>query len=604
MLKIVLPILTALLFGFLAGYLLRDKVLAEFSQSANDNAPYAANPNAPGPRRSSIDPGIRVSGIDTNPETKRTKKLTWDFEDIDDQATVFDQLIIAYRLAAESDPVALEALIKRCLRSSDPFYNPHLVAIFIEKYTAIDPLKALAFVSSEPGLNEQYLVGHILTSWVRTDPEAAVAYYTSLNNQMLVRSIGPRLLTDPAVARAGLSNEIEDKIGPGSQMLVDQIKAQTTPPAELFENAMLLTGNRRTTQLQQALSAWASRDPEAALARINLMPNASERERFTQTAMMIYSQVDPENALAYMRNTLVDNPQIEATILSAIARADPENSLALIEEFSQRTGDTSPIVNLLSFWASKDPAKAIAYAATRSEAIQAKAYSGIAYNYVRSHPTEGVDWLLGLGDEHRQTKQNVLRSLVRVDSQLAEDTVRKVNDIALRGSLINSLASHKSASDPAQALDWINQFQEEPVYRQARTTILRNWANSDPEKAVNEISDELDEDVMAPILSQVASSWFRRSPEDALNWVESLPAGTGRERAITSMVGLVAAKDPDDAIKLANQISNQQNQRDAKRSIAYSWYAREPDQLENIISRLQLTEQDANQLRQARRGEL
>ncbi|MFT4713920.1 MAG: hypothetical protein ACI8W1_002414, partial [Candidatus Azotimanducaceae bacterium] len=39
------------------------------------------------------------------------------------------------------------------------------------------------------------------------------------------------------------------------------------------------------------------------------------------------------------------------------------------------------------------------------------------------------------------------------------------------------------------------------------------------------------------------------------------------------------------------------------RSIAYSWYAREPDQLEYIISSLKLTEQDAAQLRQARRGQ-
>ena len=109
----------------------------------------------------------------------------WTFDDIADQFTVFDQLIVAYRVAADSDEIELEAHIKRCLGSKDPFYNPHLLAIFFEKYTALDPLAALAFVSSEPRLDAQSLVGHILTSWVRTDPEAAVEYFVGLTTRSL-----------------------------------------------------------------------------------------------------------------------------------------------------------------------------------------------------------------------------------------------------------------------------------------------------------------------------------------------------------------------------------------------------------------------------------
>ncbi|MFT6435528.1 MAG: hypothetical protein ACJAVI_003583 [Candidatus Azotimanducaceae bacterium] len=603
MLKFILTFFTAILLGFLAGYFLRDSVLAEITNLGGAYNSRDGQKARQGARTLSVDPAILDHAANLSAEDKSTQLKTWTFEDIADQHTVFDQLIVAYRVAAQSNSDQLEALIKLCLKSNDPFYNPHLIAIFFEKYTALDPIAALAFVAEEPRLNEQYLVGHILTSWVRADPEAAVEYFIGLNNQLLVRAIGPRLLTDPIVTNAGLNDEVASKIGPESDVLVDRIIARTTPPAELFESALLQTGSRRTRQLQNALSSWASRDPEAALARINQLTNASERKRFTQTAIMLYSQVDPESALAYVRNSLADDPRIEGMVITAMAAADPENNIALVEAFARRTGNSSPIMNLLSNWVSKDPAKAFAYASTLDKDIQVKAYGNIAYSYVQSYPSQGVDWLLTLGNEHRQTKVNVLRSLSRVDSQLAEDTVRRVDDGALRASLINSLASYKSESNPSLALAWVEQFKEEDAYRQAKTSILRTWANVDPESAVNEISDDLDNKELAPILSQAATSWYRRSPDDAVDWVESLPAGSGRERAIASIVSLMAAKDPSSAINLANQITNQQSRRDANRSIAYSWYAREPDQLEYIISSLKLTEQDAAQLRQARRGQ-
>ena len=597
MLKFLLPIMSAILLGFLAGYFLRDAVLQEFDSNGDKREPKSTYTDP-----TILDPAILQSRDSHSPETITTTTKTWTFDDIDSQQSVFDQLIVAYRVAADSNTEQLEEHIKRCLKSSDPFYNPHLIAIFFEKYTAIDPIQALDFVAEEPRLNEQYLVGHILTSWVRSDPQAAVEYFTGLNNQILIRSIGPRLLTDPIISRSGLVAEIEKKLGPRSNLLVQQLKARTDPPAELFEAALLQTGGQRNTQLQQILSQWASRDPEAALARVSQLQNFSERKKLTRRAIMLYAQVDPEGALAYVKNSLADDQSLEVMVLNSIAATDPENSIGLIEEFSRRTGNTTALINLLSNWAAKEPIKAIAYASTLDEGQQVKAYNSMAYNYVTSYPTEGVDWLLTLGDEHRQTKRNVLRSLVRIDSQLAEDTIRRVEDNNLRTALINSLAGFKGENSPSAALTWIEQFKEESSYQQAKTSILRNWANQDPERAADEISEELDKDELAPVLTQLASSWYRRSPDDAVDWVESLPPGKGRQRSLSAIVGLVAAKDLDNAIELAAQITNEQRQRDAKRSIGYTWYARDPDELDNIIRTLKLSEQDADQLRSARRS--
>ena len=164
MLKYVLPTLTALFVGFLAGYFLRDLLMGDLTNNSTRVRGHLSEATIIQPA------GVFQNG--TGVTDKKAMQLgDWTFDDIADQFTVFDQLIVAYRVAADSDEIELEAHIKRCLGSKDPFYNPHLLAIFFEKYTALDPLAALAFVSSEPRLDEQSLVGHILTSWVRTDPE-------------------------------------------------------------------------------------------------------------------------------------------------------------------------------------------------------------------------------------------------------------------------------------------------------------------------------------------------------------------------------------------------------------------------------------------------
>ena len=610
MLKYVLPTLTALFVGFLAGYFLRDLLMSELSNHSTEFRGHQLSEfDNTDDNTATLDATIiQPAGGFPNGTGVTDKKAMqlgdWTFDDIADQFTVFDQLIVAYRVAADSNEIELKAHIKRCLGSNDPFYNPHLLSIFFEKYTALDPLAALAFVSSEPRLDAQSLVGHILTSWVRADPVAAVDYFVGLNNQILVRAIGPRLLSDPIVSQSGLSKKIEQKLGPGSDLLVEQARARTALPSDLFEAAMLQTGNRRTVQIQQALSQWASRDPEAALTRIRQMQNPAERQRLTRTAIMIFSQVDPENALAYVRNALTEDTRLEGMVLNAMAAADPESSTERIEEFSRRTGDNSAIINLLSNWVAKDPAKAITYAETLSDNLKIDAFARIARSFVNNYPTQGVDWLLALGSEHKQTKKSVLRSLARIDSQLAEDTVRRLDDSDLRSTLINSLASFKSETSPAAALAWVEQFKEANAYQQARSSILRNWVRTDPQGAIEELEGDLDKDNMAPVVTQLASSWYRRNPVDAVEWLESLPVGAGQQRALSAIVGLVAAKDPESAIALADQITNQQRRRDAKRSIGYAWYAREPAQLDSIIRRLKLTEQDANQLRLARRGNL
>jgi hypothetical protein len=87
---------------------------------------------------------------------------------------------------------------------------------------------------------------------------------------------------------------------------------------------MLQTGNRRTVQIQQGIGLNGRVViPKQPSPRIRQMQNPAERQRLTRTAVMIFSQVDPENALAYVRNALTEDTQLEGMVLNAMAAADP-----------------------------------------------------------------------------------------------------------------------------------------------------------------------------------------------------------------------------------------------------------------------------------------
>ena len=98
MLKYALPTLTALFVGFLAGYFLRDLLMGDLT---NNSTRVRANLS-----EATIIPPAEVFQNGTGVTDKKAMQLVdWTFDDIADQFTVFDQLIVAYRVAADSDEI-------------------------------------------------------------------------------------------------------------------------------------------------------------------------------------------------------------------------------------------------------------------------------------------------------------------------------------------------------------------------------------------------------------------------------------------------------------------------------------------------------------------
>ncbi|MBV1878984.1 MAG: hypothetical protein KUG79_15195 [Pseudomonadales bacterium] len=586
--KYIAIIIASLLCGFFSGYLLVRHY------STPDGLPILRYTELKYEelRQDAFTPGENVF-----PSSSPANKIApTDFAQIENQASVFEQLYSAYHLAAQADINQLESLLEKSIQSKDPLYSFNLTNIFLERYTALDPNRAIKYVSNST-LDQHQSIAHIVTSWIRHDPMSAMLYLRSISNEPLKIVLGKRLLADPTRKIVALREELQSILGAHSGRMAEQTRIAQLTPARAFEEALTKTGRLRMQQLVSSIKRWTANDPAAVLTKITLLENTQERQKLLQVAISQYLQYDPEAALSYVLANHPENNNLEQQVLSGYAKYDIDLAIPLVESYITRTGNHRILSNILAHWVQKDPTSALDYATNIADQQKHQIYQHLAFSYLNSHPTEAFNWVLGLDAQYQNIKFSALQNINSNNIAAAESVVRVVEPTKLRERLITSIARHKAQLDPNLALDWLAEYEAEPGYKAALQSIITTWSRRDPATAAKQIEAHSGQNGLQAIAGRVAQNWYQKNPIEALNWLEALPAGSTKSNAIAATSGLVAQKDPDAAVNMLVDIENGPAKNNALRSIAYIWTTKEPERIEEIISNLQLNTEDANRIR-------
>lgn len=509
--------LFSLAVGFFAGYLFYDSTVEQ-------------------PR------GHLGTDVQTVVEAPSTKTITpaperpvpVDLDYIRGKHTVFDKLLAAWQLAAAASPAQLESLLEDVITIHDPLYAANVAGILLERWTAFDPEGALNFVTDHPEMDQEYFQAHVLTSWARHEPEAALAYFRQMNDRQVKYAIGARLLEDTTLG-SGFSNEVEQILGPSARNMISYLRIRRLPPAEAFEQALALSSRERLSSLMRTVGRWSQSDPEAATARIMSIQNQRERDMLLRTVLSQLARRDPDRALELRALYVPDNQRLEKLILDGFAASDPVRALPRVERYTNRTNDLSPLSNLLGAWVRIDPPAALAYAATLPADYEWNVYQIMATRYAAAYPKEAIDWALALPNELSGVRRVAISTVTQQNPSLAEQVIGRVTDQNLRQLMIQRLASLKGAQDLQTALDWINR-------NTTPNTEMRNNA-----------------------LAAAATEAARSQPEQAATIISRLPEGPARQNAA--------------------------------QSIAFTWSGMQPERIEEIISLLDIDPVRAGQLR-------
>ena len=531
------------------------------------------------------------------PEADKTASPLPRFADISRQPTIFRQLHIAYQLAASSDIPTLKSHMDNLIRHDDPFFHYNIATVFLERLIELDVMESIHYIENADISRERIyrFLSDIVSSWIRHDPGAAIDYVHNIDSMQLKNMIGARLLNDPTLGNTGLQSELEQDLGQYGQRIMQTARLRQKDPEAAFEEALLLRGNDRQMGMWTAVTRWYREDPEAVLARVLDIDNAVEKKNIMQMLIQTQSQQDPIAALEMVRNYYPQDMDMERQVLMAMTSRDIQQAIPYINAFVERTGETHILQNLASNWSRSDPHAAIDYANTLDKQHRQAFLNGIASGYITSNPDEALRWAMSLNN--REVLDHVIQFLPNIDISMAEDLMNRLDDPQHTHSLLVSISFMKARADPERAYQWLAKFNDEPGYQNALSNIIREWARHDPERAADTLEKHKEDNDNQELFSSIAQGWAQRDPDEAVKWVRSLPEGEILDQAAQSVVWQVWRHDIDSAIDMMDVMSDERSS-SVRFSIAHQLLAQNSDEIEDIVDKLDLTEEQADQLRE------
>ena len=538
--------------------------------------------------------GSDTSTVRTTQST-HTERPALEFSDITRQPSIFEQLHLTYKIASQSNLDRLIYYLAQSYNDPDPLFHHNITSILLERVIAIDPFEALAFIDEHPLMNQSVFISHVLTSWIRHDPEAAVYYFQSLTNRGLKMQIGTRLLADPSLRDNGYLSDIEAALGSQAQQIGERVRLNRLSPQDAFEDALESTDLQRQSRMMRAIGRWFQTDPDAAVRRLSELTNEREKQQLMRSVIAMQARTDSERALEMLDTYFPDDQSVQRQILPMIAARDPELALPRVEALISETGNVEILGHLLSQWIHTDNEAAFAYMATMPERYQEAVFQQISHRYIIRSPVEGMTWLMSLDEKYARTvKLQAISALSRFPG-IAESWLDELSDRPeFHGALLRSMAQRRAEADPSDALEWLEQYADSSSYASSRRSVLQNWAHRDPRGLASLIEDDVANPEYRGLFQMPSQRWINADPSATLDWIASLPQSTAKANALSGAIPNMS--DPEEAILLLDDLPVESVE-SATMNLANSWLRRQPDEVEQIITRLGLTEQQAATLR-------
>lgn len=280
-----------------------------------------------------------------------------------EEATKLDALPMNERIMAsillfgrwsEVDPTAAMSF-SNTMGFAGAFVRPTI----LQSWASVDPANAAKYYAENP--REFAMMGMmggrggpgggqngasiIAAEWARQDPEAAMAWASSLGadkGEAMNSVISEMAKTDPRKA-AGMISKMDPE---------DQANAYRTVAAQYgaldFAEAQSwirsLPADEQAAALASAIGGLSNTDPAAAAKQISLMPEGDARDRATNDIVGDLARVNPQAAADFLKTQESDRAQRDGMreLMPTWTNQNPAAALAYAQSFPQgRTRDSA-----------------------------------------------------------------------------------------------------------------------------------------------------------------------------------------------------------------------------------------------------------------------
>ena len=340
-------------------------------------------------------------------------------------------------------------------------------------------------------------------------------------------------------------------------------------PRDTIERLIASGSNlRRDDEFYTAMRALAQSDAEAAKLYFSQIRSVEAKRRVGSAIAVEMARRDPEAALEWARENEDDEyPMLQLSVFRVMAAEDPQRAMQEVLALPNSEMKSRLVAQVIGKISEERPLEAVAFLDEIQNAQQKlQATQRLLHTWISRDADAAVEWVLGQDDEIVADLMDVLQhDLVENDIDSAIRILPRLGP-AERDRLKLQIAQRLTTrASPAEAQNFIRQFEGEPGYDQlqaaviggiakndsyaaiqlaaqlpaggardrAYTTIIEEHAQANPSEAVRWLQSIDDLQFRGMAAGQIATAWEASDPAAASRWLSSLPAGLVRDSAIS-----------------------------------------------------------------------
>ncbi|MXW53093.1 MAG: hypothetical protein F4X44_02860 [Gammaproteobacteria bacterium] len=535
----------------------------QLEESLVEGQPFSTDGNE-------VQTGAAKSGIQTS-NAFGDFGAVGDLGDISTIESAFERTFKMHGFLMGADESQLNEHLTHSSEIATPSVRDEFQSAVAQRLAEFNPQRALKSIRSLPNGQDQALLATVFGEWSRSDLDGALAQAKTLSESERLAALNGIL-----TSRGDLSDSLQQQIA--KQLGHEQYAMQTQSSATVGSSG----GDPR--------DAWNAlvNDSYEDIAQIGSL---------VQIAQSLVQQNGME-ALDWIRNSLIDDTVLEATVRSVlhhVALSDPQSAFRQAQSLTRDSQDVA-LPTIVEMWARSNPLVAMDTLSNLKNASQRSRLQTTLFRaWAESDPQDLFDSLERLPEAIRSKAEQ--QAMLAVARTAPSDAVAYLADLPAgdrQRDLALEIAEHWSKSDIYAALDWVlsDQISSESTRRRALTEVLRNLVDVDPTLAFQtalkqEPLTKYGRGLEAMVIEQIA----RSDIDTAISLLSQVRAGRTKLHAyIAAGRALVQNGGYDRALRLGQQLPNEDQSR-YRHSVLWSWAESDPEGL--LASLEELPSEDA-----------
>ena len=325
------------------------------------------------------------------------------------------------------------------------------------------------------------------------------------------------------------SEHSEREMGRASSLQADGEPTLQTPPPDVLKGELAFLRERAARSsnaselMLRHLLELAESDPEAAVRLSAMLTEAEGREHALHECVPHWLNDDPEGARAWLLgDALFLPPNLIGALARDTASFDPRTAL-LVADTLLAGERASPMADVFSAWAAKDPVEAARVAEELGQSRdRAVAFEAVGKLWAESDGQSALEWA---ARQKSGSRRSALESVigawaVREPEAAARSLAALPATEPFRQRLLDAIAAEFYQSKPNEALTWASTL-EQPEEREATTTtILLRLVTLQPSGAADH-AFEVSDGKMTPLVDKVVAAWSAADKAAAERWTRS-----------------------------------------------------------------------------------